>query len=74
MKGKQIRGPHKKIQGNYTSKPLDLFHMDFIGLMRTESKDGKKYILVVVDDFSRYSYIFFERKIWNYWAIEVILH
>lgn len=42
--------------------PLDLLHMDLMGPMRTKSKGGKKYVLVVVDDFSMHSFIFFLRK------------
>ena len=30
-----------------------------MGPRQTESKDGKKYILVVAYDFSRYSFMFF---------------
>ena len=39
-----------------------------MGLMQTESKNGKKYILMVVYDFSRYSFMSFLRK--KYEAIE----
>ncbi|GKG03888.1 retrovirus-related pol polyprotein from transposon TNT 1-94 [Tanacetum coccineum] len=34
---------------------LNLFHMDLCGLMRVASINGKKYILVIVDDYSRYT-------------------
>ncbi|GJR99965.1 retrovirus-related pol polyprotein from transposon TNT 1-94 [Tanacetum coccineum] len=34
---------------------LNLLHMDLCGLMRVESINGKKYILVIVDDYSRYT-------------------
>ena len=40
-------------------RPLYLLHMDTMGPMRIESKGGKKYVLVVVDDFSRYSFVSF---------------
>ena len=33
--------------------------MDLMGPMQTKSKDGKKYILMIVYDFSRYSFMFF---------------
>ena len=36
--------------------------MDFMGPMRTESLVGKKYILVMVDDFSRYSLVKFLKE------------
>ena len=33
-----------------------------MGPMRTESMGGKRYIMVVVDDFSRYSWVEFLRE------------
>ena len=33
-----------------------------MGLMRIESMGGKRYIMVVVDDFSRYSWVAFLRE------------
>ncbi|GKA63442.1 retrovirus-related pol polyprotein from transposon TNT 1-94 [Tanacetum coccineum] len=40
---------------------LNLFHMNLCGLMRIESINGKKYILVIVDDYSRYTWTHFLR-------------
>ncbi|GJW45688.1 retrovirus-related pol polyprotein from transposon TNT 1-94 [Tanacetum coccineum] len=40
---------------------LNLLHMDLYGLMRVESINGKKYILVIVDDYSRYTWTLFLR-------------
>jgi hypothetical protein len=54
--GKQIRAAHKKTSGIHTSKNLELLHMDLMGPTRTASLGGKIYILVIVDDFSRYSW------------------
>nr|GEZ08900.1 integrase, catalytic region, zinc finger, CCHC-type, peptidase aspartic, catalytic [Tanacetum cinerariifolium] len=34
---------------------LELLHMDLCGLIRVDSINGKKYILVIVDDYSRYT-------------------
>ncbi|GJW23030.1 integrase, catalytic region, zinc finger, CCHC-type containing protein [Tanacetum coccineum] len=42
-----------------SNKPLYLLHMDLCGLMRVESINGKRYVLVVADDFSRYTWVFF---------------
>ena len=36
--------------------------VDLMGLMRIESMGGKRYIMVVVDDFSRYSWVEFLRE------------
>nr|GEX24471.1 retrovirus-related Pol polyprotein from transposon TNT 1-94 [Tanacetum cinerariifolium] len=41
---------------------LNLIHMDLCGPMRVASKNGKKYILVIVDDYSRYTWTFFLRS------------
>ena len=42
-----------------TSRPLELLYMDLFGPTRTTSLGGKKYGLVIVDDYSRYSWILF---------------
>nr|GEV52282.1 hypothetical protein [Tanacetum cinerariifolium] len=42
-----------------SNKPLYLLHMNLCGLMRVESINGKQYVLVVVDDYSRYTWVFF---------------
>ncbi|GJR64440.1 retrovirus-related pol polyprotein from transposon TNT 1-94, partial [Tanacetum coccineum] len=42
-----------------SNKPLYLLYMDLCGLMCVESINGKRYVLVVVDDYSRYTWVFF---------------
>ena len=42
-----------------TSKPLEFLHIDLFGPTRTISLGGKKYGLVIVDDYSRFSWILF---------------
>ncbi|GJZ60928.1 retrovirus-related pol polyprotein from transposon TNT 1-94 [Tanacetum coccineum] len=42
-----------------TKSKLELIHMDLCGPMRVESINGKRYILVIVDDYSRYTWVFF---------------
>ena len=68
LKGKQTKSSHKKVKEIRTTRPLDLLHMDLIGPMRTKSRGGKRYVLVVVNDFSRYSFVSFLRE--KYEAIE----
>ncbi|GJS90059.1 retrovirus-related pol polyprotein from transposon TNT 1-94 [Tanacetum coccineum] len=41
---------------------LNLLHMDLCGPMRVASINGKRYILVIVDDYSRYTWILFLRS------------
>ncbi|GJU22617.1 retrovirus-related pol polyprotein from transposon TNT 1-94 [Tanacetum coccineum] len=38
-----------------SKRRLQLLHMDLCGPMRVESINGKKYVLVIVDDYSRYT-------------------
>ncbi|GJY84355.1 retrovirus-related pol polyprotein from transposon TNT 1-94 [Tanacetum coccineum] len=40
---------------------LELIHMDLCGPMRVASINGKKYIIVIVDDYSRYTWVYFLR-------------
>nr|GEX68883.1 retrovirus-related Pol polyprotein from transposon TNT 1-94 [Tanacetum cinerariifolium] len=37
----------------------NLLHMDLCGPMRVASINGKKYILLIIDDYSRYTWTFF---------------
>ena len=62
MKGKQTKSFHKKVKEIRTTKSLDLLHMDLIGLMHTKSRGDKRYVLVVVDDFSKYSFVSFLKE------------
>nr|GEZ42726.1 retrovirus-related Pol polyprotein from transposon TNT 1-94 [Tanacetum cinerariifolium] len=41
---------------------LNLLHIDLCGPMRVASINGKKYILVIVDDYSRYTWTLFLRS------------
>ncbi|GJT84112.1 retrovirus-related pol polyprotein from transposon TNT 1-94 [Tanacetum coccineum] len=41
---------------------LKLLHIDLCGPMRIVSINGKKYILVIVDDYSRYTWTLFLRS------------
>nr|GFA88739.1 Gag-Pol polyprotein [Tanacetum cinerariifolium] len=41
---------------------LNLLHMDLCGPMQVVSINGKKYILVIVDDYSRYTWTLFLRS------------
>ncbi|GJR22990.1 retrovirus-related pol polyprotein from transposon TNT 1-94 [Tanacetum coccineum] len=45
-----------------SKRRLQLLHMDLCGPMRVESINGKKYVLVIVDDYSRYTWTRFLRS------------
>nr|GEW71574.1 hypothetical protein [Tanacetum cinerariifolium] len=54
--GKIHRKHHKSKTVFASNKPLYLLHMDLCGPMRVESINKKRYVLVVVDDYSRYTW------------------
>ena len=54
--GKQIRASHKAKFMVSTSRPLELLHMDLIGPVPVLSLGGCSYTLVIVDDFSRFTW------------------
>nr|GFB21944.1 hypothetical protein [Tanacetum cinerariifolium] len=53
--GKSTRIAHKPKSKDTNQEKLYLLHMDLCGPMRVESVNGKKYILVIVDDYSRFT-------------------
>nr|GEX55206.1 retrotransposon protein, putative, Ty1-copia subclass [Tanacetum cinerariifolium] len=57
--GKIHRKHHKFKTAFASNKPLYLLHMDLCGPMHVKSINRKRYVLVVVDDYSRYTWVFF---------------
>lgn len=53
--GKQVRSSFKPINQVSTNRVLQLLHVDLFGPTRTQSIGGKKYCLVIVDDYSRFT-------------------
>ena len=53
--GKQTKTKYLGTQTSALFKPLELLHLDLMGPTRTESLGGKRYIIVMVDDFTRYT-------------------
>ncbi|GJW18630.1 retrovirus-related pol polyprotein from transposon TNT 1-94 [Tanacetum coccineum] len=51
--GKSKKHTHKPKTENTNLEVLNTFHMDLCGPMRVQTINGKKYILVIVDDYSR---------------------
>ena len=60
--GKQTKAKHSGTQTSATSRPLKLLYLDLMGPTRTESLGGKRYIMVVVDDFTRYTWVILLRS------------
>ncbi|KAJ9547458.1 hypothetical protein OSB04_020001 [Centaurea solstitialis] len=59
--GKMKRSSHKSKTESSCQSPLEMLHMDLCGPMRIQSISGKKYILVMVDEYSRYTWLEFLR-------------
>ncbi|WVZ97321.1 hypothetical protein U9M48_042869 [Paspalum notatum var. saurae] len=57
--GKMVAASHTPVSQVMTSYPGELLHMDTVGPARVASISGKWYVLVVVDDFSRFLWVFF---------------
>ena len=60
--GKQTKAKHPGTQTSATSRSLELLHLEHMGLTRTESLGGKRYMMVVVDDFTRYIWVILLRS------------
>ena len=60
--GKQVgvHHPHKNIM--MTDRPLELLHMDLFDPIAYINIGGIKYCLVIVDDYSRFTWVFFLQK------------
>ncbi|GJY94204.1 putative ribonuclease H-like domain-containing protein [Tanacetum coccineum] len=62
LKGKQHRASCKTKAFSPITKPLFMLHMDLFGPTFVSSLMHKKYCLVVTDDYSRFSWVFFLRS------------
>nr|GFB87687.1 retrovirus-related Pol polyprotein from transposon TNT 1-94 [Tanacetum cinerariifolium] len=60
--GKSTKKSHKPKFEDTNQEKLYLLYKDLYGLMRVESVNGKKYILVIVDDYSRFTWVKFLRS------------
>src|ERR1044072_7979031 len=61
-KGKFSKRSFKAKNVVSTSRPLELLHTDLFGPVKTASINGKKYGLVIVDDYSRWTWVKFLRS------------
>ncbi|GJV21213.1 retrovirus-related pol polyprotein from transposon TNT 1-94 [Tanacetum coccineum] len=60
--GKSKKKPHKPKSEDTNQEKLYLLHMDLCGPMRVVSVNRKKYILVIIDDYSRFTWVKFLRS------------
>jgi transposase InsO family protein len=56
---KMIAASHSPVNDVMTEHPGQLLHMDTVSPCRVHSLGGKWYVLVIVDDYSYYSWVFF---------------
>jgi transposase InsO family protein len=56
---KMIAASHSSVNTVMTEQPEQLLHMDTIGPSWVCSMGGKWYVLIIVDDYSCYSWVFF---------------
>jgi hypothetical protein len=57
--GKMITASHSLVSTVMTEHPGELLYMDTVSPSRVRSMGGKWYVLVIVDDYSRYSWVLF---------------
>ncbi|GJX45193.1 integrase, catalytic region, zinc finger, CCHC-type containing protein, partial [Tanacetum coccineum] len=57
--GKSMKSSHQSKAEDTNQEKLYLPHTDLCGLMCVKSINGKKYILVIVDDYSRFTLVKF---------------
>ena len=55
--GKLKKAVHRSKQVNTNTEPLKLIHMDLFGPVNVPSLAKKRYALVMVDDYSRYTWV-----------------
>jgi hypothetical protein len=76
--GKMIDDSHSSVNTVMTEQSGQLLYMDTVGPSQVHSMGGKWYVLVIVDDYSRYSWVFFlERKddvFEHFWSLTLRLN
>ncbi|GJZ33701.1 integrase, catalytic region, zinc finger, CCHC-type containing protein [Tanacetum coccineum] len=60
--GKSRKATHKPKTINTIMEVLHTLYMDLCGPLRVQSINGKKYILVIVEDYSRFTWVKFLRS------------
>ncbi|GKE18362.1 retrovirus-related pol polyprotein from transposon TNT 1-94 [Tanacetum coccineum] len=61
-KGKHHRASFKTKRSFSINKSLHLMHMDLFGPIKPQTISHNKYTLVIVDEYSRYTWVFFLKK------------
>jgi hypothetical protein len=56
--GTQVEAQHRAKNIVTTTRPLEMLHMDLFGPIAYISIGGNKYGLVIIDDYSRFTWVF----------------
>jgi transposase InsO family protein len=76
--GKMIAASHSPVNTVMTEHPGQLPHMDTVGPFQVRFMGGKWYVLVIVDDYSRYSWVFFleskDEVFEHFWSLTLRLN
>ena len=59
IRGKQHREVFPKTASRRATLPLELVHTDLCGPMSEDSLGGSKYFMLIVDDYSRFMWVYF---------------
>jgi transposase InsO family protein len=69
---------HSPINTMMTEHPGQLLHMDTVSPSRVRSMGGKWYSFVIIDDYSRYSWVFFleskDEVFEHFWSLALRLN
>jgi hypothetical protein len=57
--GKQVGASHHIKNIMIITRPLEMLHMDLFGTIAYISIGGNKYGLVIIDDYSHFTWVFF---------------
>jgi transposase InsO family protein len=75
---KMITASHSPVNTVMTERPRQLLHMDTVGPSRIHSMGDKWYALVIVDDYSQYSWVFFleskDEMFEHFWSLALRLN
>jgi hypothetical protein len=76
--GKKINASHSLVNTVMTERPEQLLHTDTVGPSRVRSIGDKWYVLIIVDDYSHYSWVFFleskDEVFEHFWSLALRLN
>ena len=75
--GKMVTVSHPPVNLVMTERPGELLHTDTVGPSRVRLACEKLYILVIIDDYSRYCWVFFlvskDEAFSHFWSLALRL-